>query len=148
VEPGEILYQGEFLRVVKASGKARPQKMGNFKNAAWGGDAQLWWTDAVPGDELVLEFAVPETGTYELSAALTKAVDYGIFSLSLDENVVLRNQVDLFNPSGVINTGPLALGAHPLSQGNHLLRIKVTGSNPAAVHRHMFGIDYLKLVKK
>lgn len=147
VEPGEISYEGESLKVVKAAGKARPQSMKNFKGSAWGGDSHLWWTGASPGDELDLEFSVPDEGDYEVSAALTKAVDYGIFSLSLDGKVVLLMEVDLFNKA-VVNTGKIPLGNHKLTKGTHILNVKVTGSNPAAVHRHMFGIDYLKLVKK
>ncbi len=148
VEPGELLFEGESLKIVKAAGKARPQSMKNFKGFAWGGDSHLWWTDASPGDELELEFPVPEDGKYEISAALTKAPDYGIFAVSLDSKTSLLNKVDLFNQGGVIKTGTVALGKHKLTKGNHILNIKITGSNPAAVHRHMFGLDYLKLVKK
>ncbi len=148
IEPGEISYEAETLKVLKSTGTARPQAMKGFKNGRWRGDSQLWWTGGSPGDELVLEFPVPEEGLYEISMDLTKARDYGIFSLTLDGKTVLLEKLDLFHASGVIKTGRLALGGHKLSRGNHTLTVRVTGSNPAAVHRHMFGIDYLKLVKK
>ncbi|MCB1086521.1 MAG: hypothetical protein KDM63_05715, partial [Verrucomicrobiae bacterium] len=146
--PGEIFLEGESLKVVKATGNAKPQPMGNFKAGKWTGGSHLWWTGAKPGDELVLEFSVSEDGTYALATALTKARDYGIVSLSLDGKAPLLDKVDLFNDPDVVDTGELSLGEHPLKAGAHTLNVKVVGSNPAAVHRHMFGIDYLRLLKK
>ncbi|MEE8451220.1 MAG: DUF2961 domain-containing protein [Thermoguttaceae bacterium] len=51
--------------------------------------------------------------------------------------------IDLIN-NGVI-TREIRLGDRELSAGDHRLKVEVTGSNPKAVKRHMFGLDYLKL---
>ena len=37
------------------------------------------------------------------------------------------------------------LGTHELEAGEHRLTVEITGSNPKAAKRHMFGVDYLKL---
>ncbi|MBL9151964.1 MAG: VCBS repeat-containing protein [Verrucomicrobiales bacterium] len=146
--PGEILFEGESLKVVKSTGNARPQAMGGFKAGKWSGDTHLWWVDAKPGDELVLEFEVPSDGVYALATALTKARDYGIVTLSLDGAKPLLETYDLYHPDQVVDTGELSLGEHPLTAGRHTLNVKITGANPAAVRRHMVGIDYLRLLKK
>ncbi|MCB1234769.1 MAG: c-type cytochrome, partial [Verrucomicrobiae bacterium] len=146
--PGEIFLEGEELKIAKSRGNPRPQPMGNFKADRWSGGRHLWWTDAKPGDELALEFSVSEDGDYLISTALTKARDYGIVSLFLDGATPLAEKVDLFNDPDVVTTGELSLGKHPLKAGAHTLNVKITGSNPAAVHRHMFGVDYLRLLKQ
>ena len=145
--PGERLFEGEELKIVSDKGNPRPQRMGNFKGSSWSGGGHLWWTEAKPGDELVIEFSAPEAGTYSFAAALTKAPDYGIFSVTLDGKTVLAEKVDLFNQDNVVSTGELNWGDHELAAGPHTLNVKVIGSNPAAVHRHMFGLDYLRLMK-
>lgn len=146
--PGEIMIEGESLKIVKSTGNPRPQAMGGFKAGKWSGNSHLWWVDAKPGDELVLEFSVPEEGVYAMATALTKARDYGIVTLSLDGSEPLLEKIDLFDAKDVKDTGELSLGTHPLKAGAHTLNVKIVGSNPAAVHRHMVGIDYLRLLKK
>jgi putative heme-binding domain-containing protein len=148
-EPGETFFEGEHLKVAKVTGgNARPQPMGGFKADSWTGNSHLWWVDGKPGSELSLEFTVPEAGRYVISSALTKARDYGIFQVALDGDTVIAEKVDLFSDPEVVTTGELNWGEHALKAGPHTLIVKVTGSNPAAVHRHMFGIDYLRLVKQ
>jgi putative membrane-bound dehydrogenase-like protein len=147
--PGEILLEGESLKIAKSTGgNPRPQAMGGFKAGKWSGNNHLWWVDAKPGNELVLEFSVPDEGSYALATALTKARDYGIVSLFLDGATPLLEKIDLYDPKNVTDTGELSLGTHPLKAGAHTLTVKIVGSNPAAVHRHMVGIDYLRLLKK
>lgn len=147
-EPGETVLQGEGLKVLKSTGKVRPQAMKNFAADKWDGDSHLWWTGAKPGDELVLEFSVPEEGKYDLAVNLTKARDYGVFDLRLDEGELLMEKVDLFSNPEVVTTGELSLGQHHLKAGKHRLSVKVAGANPAAVKAYMLGLDYLRLVKR
>ena len=56
----------------------------------------------------------------------------------------LGEPLDLFNPS-VIPTGPIDLGVHDLTKGDHRLTIEIVGANPKAVKSYMFGLDYIKL---
>ncbi len=148
-EPGVTLIEGESMRVVQSTGRVRPQPMGQFKLDSWSGDSQLWWTNARPGDRLVLAFDAPEDGEYALSAVLTKAHDYGQVRLKLNGGANLLSQVDLYEPPRrVVTTGELALGAHELDEGTHHLAIDILGRNPKAAPGFMFGIDCLKLVKR
>ena len=42
-------------------------------------------------------------------------------------------------------TGPLDLGAHELTAGEHKLTVEITGANRKAVKAYMVGLDYVKL---
>lgn len=147
-EPRETIFQGEGLKVLKSSGKVRPQSTKSFKAAQWAGDSHLWWTRAKPGSELVLEFSVAEEGKYDFAVNLSKTKDYGTFELRLDGGTVLLKKVDLYNSPEVVTTGEINLGQHALKAGKHRITVKVTGANPSAVKSYMFGLDYLKAVKQ
>jgi len=136
----EGAIEGETLKILeKTGGVIEIQDIPQFR---WSDNKQLWWRDGKPGDKLVLAFEVEKTGTYELSAALTKAIDYGIVRLYLDDKP-FGEPLDLIN-NGVV-TKVFPLGKHELSAGQHKLTAEIAGSNPQAVKRHMFGLDYLKL---
>ena len=70
------------------------------------------------------------------------AKDYGIVQLNLGDTP-LGDPIDLFN-NGVIRK-IYQLGVHTLTAGDHQFKVEITGANPQAVKRHMFGLDYLKL---
>src|ERR1035438_5606777 len=109
----------------------------------WSNDAHLWWIDANVGDKLELALPVKAAGNYKVSAQMTKAPDYGIAQLYLDEQK-LGSPIDLYHAS-VIPTGLQSLGVHDLTVGEHKLRVEITGANEHAVKSYMFGLDYLKL---
>ena len=58
------------------------------------------------------------------------------------------DEIDLFNSPDVVSTGEVNFGDHVLTAGPHRLVVSVTGANPKAVKGYMFGLDYLRLVKK
>ncbi len=135
--------EGEEMKILrKTAGNAAPQDMSGYEGN-WSNESHLWWTDAKPGDTLDLAVPVEKAGTYKLKMQLTKAIDYGIVQLSLDGKK-LGGPIDLFN-RGVIATGVLDMGAHELSQGQHVLRVEIAGANEKAVKSYMFGLDYVKL---
>jgi hypothetical protein len=139
--PGAL--EGESLKVLaKTEGNPREQQMTRY-NDRWSGKAQLWWTGAKTGDKLDLALPVTKDGPYKVTVQLTKAKDYGIVQLYLNGKP-LGKAVDLYNPS-VTTSGPLDLGPHQLSAGQHKLTVEITGANPKAVPSHMFGLDYVKL---
>lgn len=109
----------------------------------WSGNAQLWWTDAKPGDKLDLGLNVTQPGTYKLSAQLTKANDYAIVQLYLD-GIRLGGPIDLYDENVVISD-EVAMGEHELDVRVHKLTIEIVGANPIATPAHMVGIDYAKL---
>ena len=109
----------------------------------WKNDNQLWWTGARPGDKLVVEMNVEESGRYDVVVKLTKAVDYGIVQLYVDERKAGR-PIDLYN-DGVIPSGPISLGGHELAAGKHKLTVEIVGANEKAVKGYMFGLDEIIL---
>jgi hypothetical protein len=110
---------------------------------AWSNSAQLWWLEAKPGDRLELALGVKNEGAYKLTAQFTKALDYGIIQVYLDDKK-LKGPIDLYNPD-VAPTGPIDLGTHKLDVRLHRLTVEITGANPKAVPAYMVGIDYVKL---
>lgn len=140
--------EGESMKILeKSAGDARSQKMGGFKDDRWSQADHLWWTGAKPGSRLVLELPVPAAGRYEIFTVLTKARDYGIVQLRLNDQKI-GQPIDLYNNPQVITTGILSLGTHNLSAGNHRLAIEIVGAHPYAVKAYMFGLDYVYLAKK
>ena len=131
--------------VDKTGGTAVSQDMSSFKADRWSGLEHLWWTGAKPGDALALEAVVEETGTYDVEMVLTRARDYAVIKLSLDDTVLDAN-LDLYNDSAVITTGVLTYAGIPLTKGNHRLKLEITGANPEAVKSWMAGVDYVRLV--
>jgi putative membrane-bound dehydrogenase-like protein len=137
--------EGESLRVISTTaGDTGSQAMGNFNQDRWSGNQQLWWTGAQPGDQLDLELKVEETGIYELEVVMTRARDYGIVQLLLND-VELGSPIDLFNSPDVITTGVLSFEPRRLTAGEHVLSVRIVGRHPQSVPSHMFGLDYVRL---
>ncbi|MFN3189473.1 MAG: PVC-type heme-binding CxxCH protein [Aureliella sp.] len=130
----------------KVSGSVQAQAMGGFPDGRWSGDSQLWWTGGKPGEAIQIPFQAPAKGRYEVFLALTKAIDYGVFEVSVNDTAGLAG-IDLFDRR-VVSTGPVSLGTHELAEGENRLEVSLVGSNPQAVKRFMFGLDYLYLGKE
>jgi hypothetical protein len=124
-------------------GNVEEQDMSGYGVGKWHGDRQLWWTGAGPGDELNLSLKVAQTGTYRVTAELTKAVDYGIVKFCIDARDA-GEAVDLYN-NGVVPSGPVPLGTHRLEKGAHTLTIKIVGANEKAVKGYMCGLSRIAL---
>ncbi len=127
----------------KPRGSVEEQDMAGYAAGKWHGDRQLWWTGARPGDTLDILLKVAETGSYKVTAHLTKAVDYGIVKFSIDK-AAAGEPVDLYN-DGVVPSGPVALGTHRLEKGAHTLTVTIVGANDKAVKGYMFGMHRLVL---
>jgi hypothetical protein len=135
--------EGERLKVLaKTAGNPHEQDLAGHAGD-WSNGSHLWWTGSKPGDKLDLALNVKEAGKYRLVVAMTKARDYGIAQLYLDGQK-LGAPIDFYDPE-VVPTGPIALGEHELSAGQHRLTIEITGANPKAVKSYMTGLDYVKL---
>jgi hypothetical protein len=135
--------EGERLKVLsKTAGNPHEQDLSGHAGD-WSGGAHLWWTGAKPGDRLELALPVKETGQYKLVVAMTKARDYGVAQLYLDDRK-LGEPIDFYDPE-VTPTGAIHLGQHELTAGQHKLAIEVTGANPKALRAYMTGLDYIKL---
>ncbi len=133
--------EGEKLKVIdKTGGKTQNQDMGE----QWSNAKHLWWTEGKPGDKLNLGFQVNEanTGRKHVIVGLTRAVDYGIVQLSINDQKA-GEPIDLYNQN-VAHTGQIDLGEFDLPKGQNKLTVEITGGNPKAT-AHLFGIDYLLL---
>jgi hypothetical protein len=80
-------------------------------------------------------------GLYKVSANLTKANDYGIVELTVNDGPARK--FDRFHTT--VAHDLLELGTFDLKAGTNRLTIKVVGTHPDAIPRRMFGLDYLKL---
>jgi hypothetical protein len=86
-----------------------------------------------------------QDGTYDVELVMTRARDYGIVKVMIDQTV-LDAGVDLFNQPDVVTTGVLSWNRIPLTKGVHRVTLEITGANPAAVKGYMVAVDYLRLV--
>ncbi|MBC7819041.1 MAG: c-type cytochrome, partial [Planctomycetaceae bacterium] len=137
--------EGESLKILKFSvGNAAAQKMGGFAKDKWSGDDQLWWTGGKRGARLDLELPVAADGEFVLELALTKARDYGIVQVRIDDET-LGSPIDCFNTPDVITTGVLNFEPRKLSKGLHKLTFEIAGKHSDAVG-FMVGVDYVRLV--
>ncbi len=142
--PGAI--EGEAMETLEITGgRVRTQPMGNFKADSWSGGSQLWWSDGKPGDSLTLGLPCKQGGRFEVMAVMTKAVDYGVLTASINGSEPTL-PIDLFNKPEVITTGPISLGSHELEAGTHALQLTLGEPNPNALPRNMVGLDYVFLV--
>ena len=133
----------DFKVKAKTAGDVPNQDMLPFGDA-WSAGNQLWWVVHEPGARLDLELPVKLAGTYALSAAFTKAGDYGTIQLALDGKP-LGNAIDLYQPfPAVVHTGDVALGTATLEAGPHTLSITIMGKNPRSTN-YLVGIDWFKL---
>jgi putative heme-binding domain-containing protein len=147
VKTGKVpqAVEGESLAVIKrTAGEVSPQGMGGFKNDRWSGNSHLWWTPREPSARLDLKLPVAKSGDYDIEIVMTKARDYGIVQLSLDEQS-LGGPIDLFNAPDVVTTGVQTFVNHSLTAGDHVLSVDIVGANPQAIKSYMFGLDYVKL---
>ncbi len=135
-----------LIVIEEPPGMVVEQGMGGFPLGKWTEDKQLWWEAAKPDTVLRLGFNVPEDGAYELFTKLTKAVDYGIAQLYVND-VPVGDVFDGYQPEGVGITDEIKLGTVEIRKGLNILKVKMIGKHPEAYGRYMFGMDYLKVVK-
>ena len=135
--------EAEYLKVNTKNGNIREQSGSQYN---WSNNCQIWWTDAVPGDKANLKFKIEKESKYQIKINLTKAIDYGIYSLSIDGKTVLKNY-DAYHKDGIVNS-VVNIGNYNLKKGEHSLTVNITGANPNAVKKYMFGIDYIDFIEK
>ncbi len=144
---GKVLeaLEGESLKILKVSaGNAAPQKMGGFAKDKWSDNDQLWWTGGKRGARLDLELPVAADGEFVLELVLTKARDYGLVQVRIDDET-LGSPIDGFNTPDVITTGVLNFEPRKLSKGTHKLTFELVGKHADSVG-FMVGVDYVRLI--
>jgi hypothetical protein len=114
---------------------------GNCCGLSWSGGAQLWFQAGQPSAHVTLAFAVPKAGQYDLSAIVTRAGDYGVFTVAVDGQVV-GQPYDAYKAT--LDTQQVGYGPRQLGAGQHTLTITVTGKHPASAG-YLVGVDKLEL---
>lgn len=136
IEAESLLDQAEVT-----GGELRVQNMEEFKGN-WGNDAQLWWVGAKPGNRLKLRIEAPAKDTYGLIGFFTRARDYGILRLEVNDQPV-GSLLDGFSPE-VEPTGPVYFGKVPLKAGKNDLVVELVGKDVRAAgfsEGYLVGID-------
>lgn len=137
--------EAESLKILKVTaGNAASQKMGGFAADKWSGNDQVWWTGGKPGARLDFELPVTSDGEFVLEVVLTKARDYGVVQVRIDDET-LGSPIDGFNNPDVITTGVLNFEPRKLTKGLHKLTFEIVGKHSNAVG-FMVGVDYVRLV--
>jgi hypothetical protein len=145
--PDELIEAEELPTL----GQSRPftyglQSTEGFPNGRWSLDGQMFAVGTRIGDWVELALPPMAPGPYRLEAFLTRAADYGIVRLSLN-GAPLGPEIDLWSYA-VEPTGAVDLGLVALRGDGDVLRIEVTGHNPAASNRiQQFGIDGIRLTQ-
>ena len=139
--PGAI--EGEKMRILKSTGTPGPQDWDDDS-----GGQHLWWHGGQkPGDELLLEFDVPQAGKYQVFGRFLKAIDYGIIQLAVNGKKA-GQPIDFFH-DGVIHTAEVPLGTFELRQGPEpAFRRGGRGEPEGRQKQYMFGLDYLLIKAK
>ena len=141
---GALVYEAESLQETK-SATASLRAQGNCCGIAWSGDAQLLFRSAKVGDTFTVggrSFTVPDGGSYDFSAFLTRAPDYGTYQLAVDGREV-GVPFDGYNPTAE-RVGPVSFGKVRLRKGTHTLTLTVVGKNPAATNYYA-GLDVFRI---
>ena len=138
----ENALEGETLKVIECTGGTHTVQRSTTFN--WSDNQQRWWIDAKPQDHLTIEFDAPRAGVHDIEVGLTKAVDYGVVQLAVNGQVQ-HKALDCYHTSVIADT--VVLRGCRLVAGHNHIKITMVGSNPNAVKRHMFGLDYLLLKK-
>jgi hypothetical protein len=122
---------------------AEPQALGVF-GAGWSNDAQLFVQAKHVGDYVEIAVPAAEPGTKRLVLHATRAPDYGILRFLVNGNAaaaIFDGYADKAAPSGPIN-----LGDFEPKDGKFVVRVEVTGTNPASIGpRYSFGLDAVLL---
>jgi hypothetical protein len=120
------------------------QPASGFRGGKWSKDGHMFASGTEKGDWIDLRLPETEPGRHQLELFLTKSLDYGIVTVSL--NGVPVGEFDLWTGRGVVPTGPLDLGEVELGGRGDILRFAVSAHNPrAGPPFFQFGIDGIRL---
>lgn len=131
-----------LLETARATGgRVEVQDLSGF-DGAWGGDAQLWWVGAEPGDRLTLPFEAPGAGEFDLVGFFTRAQDYGIFRVYVNRQP-FQPLVDGYG-RGVAPSGPVTFRRVILKSGTNELTVELLGKDARSAgysDGYLVGID-------
>ena len=133
-------YEGERLPFTVSGGTAGTERLANCAGAH-----HLVWRDSDPGDRLVVQFEVPDAGSYSVELNLAQMPDYGKHKVSVN-GVPFGAEIDSY--SAELYWQQVQLDVFDLSEGVNTLEVETTEPNPAADSGNLFGLDYIFLIKQ
>lgn len=120
------------------------QPSSGFTGGYWSKDGHMFANGTQQGDWIELRLPEQEPGRYELELFMTKAADYGIVAVFV--NNTRLGAFDLWSGRGVVPSGALKLGEVELAGRKNALRLEIEGKNPNATPPFFqFGIDGIRL---
>jgi hypothetical protein len=123
------------------------QPSSGFRAGKWSKDGHMFANGTKKGDWVELRLPEWEPGLHALEIFFTKAADYGIVSVTVNEAEL--GTFDLWSAREILPTGALKLGDVELSGSKNVLRVEVVGKNPnAAAPFYQFGIDGIRIGKQ
>ncbi len=132
--------EGESLvdKTKVTTGTVQAQMLEGVFDGSWSGGSQLWWIPDEPNGTLESTVQVPTAGTYEVTAYLTTAPDYGTFRLDVNGQPI-GGEMSLYSEE-VSESGPIPLGNIRLKAGPNVFKVVNTGKDSRSTG-HMFGLD-------
>ena len=143
--PGGLI-EAEDLKVIA---KSRDfsfwlQPSSGFTGGYWSKDGHMFAHGTQLGDWVELRLPEYEPGRYTLELFMTKAADYGIIAVFV--NNIRLGAFDLWSGRGVVPSGKLEVGEVELVGRKNLLRLAIEGKNPNATPPFFqFGIDGIRI---
>jgi len=134
----------DLTDVSVTGGKTETGFMGWYSDRKWSHEKHLFWKEAKPGDKLSFDIPVEKKGRYQFEAVFTKARDYAIVQVLVNDKEV-GDPVDLYAPYVVTPTFRLSLGEVSLDKGTNKIEIQIMGKNPKAVSGYLVGLDYIRI---
>ena len=117
-----------------------------FRAGNWSKDGHMFASNTNKGDWVQLRLPEREPGLYALEIFFTKAADYGIVAVFVNETEL--GEFDLWSARDVVPTGAMKLGKVQLGGRKNVLRLEVVGKNPnASPPFFQFGIDGIRIRK-
>lgn len=137
-------FEAEAIDASVSAGTLDAQPLDPALLGTWRQQHQLRWQGARPGAELTLPFETAEPGTYRLSVRFTRAPNYAIVAVRLDDQPTALDRVSLYAPQ-MVAADPLGMGEHVLAPGTHRLRFTIVGAHPQAEPGYEVGVDAIRL---
>ena len=120
------------------------QPSSGFPAGKWSKDGHMFANGTRQGDWVELRLPEREPGRYALEIFFTKAADYGIVAVYVNEAPL--GEFDLWSAREIVPTGALKLGNVQLGGRKNVLRLEVAGKNPnASPPFFQFAIDGIRI---
>lgn len=136
----EGAIEAEYLQLLESTPGMQVSPQGGIRPRLWSASRHLWIVAKQPGDFVTVAIGGSHTQPASLRARMTKAPDYGIVRILVNDTVAVE-EADLFHSDGVV-TEMIELGRHSPREGRFDIRMELIGSHPDSRGEGTFlGVD-------